>query len=99
MRDRCTTRVLVTLFTLLILMMPLAGDALARQQEAAAPEVIAQRVDRPPRRSAAWRITEREVSHVSGGPGFVLPAIEPLDLIRDAGRQTYLAPGEAAFLA
>lgn len=96
MRDRCTTRVLVTLFTLLILMMPLAGDALARQQEAAAPEVIAQRVDRPPRRSAAWRITEREVS---GGPGFVLPAIEPLDLIRDAGRQTYLAPGEAAFLA
>lgn len=99
MRDRCTTRVLVTLFTLLTLMMPLAGDALARQQEAAAPEVIAQRVDRPPRRSAAWRITEREVSHVSGGPGFVLPAIEPLDLIRDAGRQTYLAPGEAAFLA
>jgi hypothetical protein len=85
---------------LLALLLPFATDALARQTPSPeSTQVIAQGVDRVPRRSAAWRITQREVPSVAGGPSFILPDTEPITVTGEDGRETSLAPGDAIFLA
>ena len=99
MSGRLWARAFLATVVLLALVLPFAADGLARQTPLPeGTQVIAEGVDRIPRRSAAWRVTQREVASVTGSPSFILAETEPITVTWEDGRQHHLAPGDAVFL-